>query len=281
MVNDSLRFTRLLIELLLCLLFSVILMSCYSAAKIYDEFSAKSSEIETVVLVHEAQIFNDIQGKRHFIHIQDNVRSLEWIHSSVKQIVKRKGYSVSDQSLWSIGLSEKPNTPLLVFTESEDEWPSFFADEKLFLKPTPIAVRSFGFEDHSISTLGALHRHLYMESESITDMKGTYYSSYIRELSLPENSVMLLTQSVGNRIYTGKNITIFMIGTLAALAGAPPENVSWEQDTTSHFLFILHSATGELLWADYLEEVGGNRSASALENGLEKLFSELPDRASQ
>jgi hypothetical protein len=281
MVNDSLRFTWRHTELLLCLLFSIALVSCYSAAKIYDEFSAKSSKIETVVLVHEAQIFNDIQGKRHFIHIQDNVRSLEWIHSSVKQIVERKGYSVSDQSMWSIGLSEKPNTPLLVFTESEEEWPDFFADEKLFLKPTPIAVKSFGFEDHSISTLGGLHRHLQMESESITDMKGTYYGSYIRQLSLPENSVMLLTQSVGTRIYTGKKVTIFMIGTLAALAGVPLENVSWEQDITSHSLFILHSATGELLWADYLEEVGGNRSTGALENGLERLFSELPDRVSQ
>jgi hypothetical protein len=46
-------------------------------------------------------------------------------------------------------------------------------------------------------------------------------------------------------------------------------------------VYILHSESGELLWVDYLNEIGGNRSESALKNGLEKLFSKLPDRISK
>ena len=129
MINDSLRSTRILEAPLLILLLVPVLVSCYSAARVYDEFPTKSAPIETVVLVHEAQISNDIQGARDFIHIQENIRCLSWIHDAVERIVGRKGYEVSDRSLWSIGYLEKPGTPVLVYTDGEEEWPGFFADE--------------------------------------------------------------------------------------------------------------------------------------------------------
>lgn len=261
---------------------TLILASCFSAARTFEGFQEKSSGVESIVFLHEAMILKDIQGKRHFIHEQENIRSLKCIHEAVKNIAISKGYGVSDWSIWSIGLSEKPGTPLLVFTGSEDEWPGFFDDEKLAQKASPVEVKSFGFDEDIIPVAGSLHRHLKAESELIRDMKGTFYSTYTKKLSLPQNSALLITQSYGEQIFTGKKIAEWTIAILAGLASGSGSGADIIQhDTTTHFVFILKSDTGELLWADYYDEIGGNRSERALENGLRKLLDELPDHQSK
>jgi hypothetical protein len=227
-------------------------------------------------------ILKDIQGDRHFIHEQENIRSLKCIHEAVKNIVISKGYGVSDRSMWSIGLSEKPGTPLLVFTGNEGEWPGFFDDEKLAQKASPVDVKSFGFDEDVIPVAGSLHRHLKAEAELIRDMNETFYSTYTKKLSLPRNSALLITQSYGEQIFTGKKIAEWTFTILAGLASGSGQGADIIQhDTTTHFVFILQSDTGELLWADYYHEIGGNRSERALENGLRKLLGELPDHQSK
>lgn len=278
MLDKHHLYLNLVFRLLWSSTFALILTSCFSAAKTFQGFQEKSSDVESIVFLHEAMILRDIQGKRHFIHEQENIRSLECIHEAVKNIVISKGYEVSKQSIWSIGLTEKPGTPLLVFTGSKGEWPGFFSDEKLVQEASPVAVKRFGFDEEAIPVAGSLHRHLKSESELIREMKGTFYSSYTKKLNLPQNSALLITQSYGEQIFTGKKIvewTIAILGGLVSGSGRGADII--QHDTTTHFLFIVHSDTGELLWADYYDEIGGNRSEYALEHGLRKLLDELPN----
>ncbi|MFC1695726.1 hypothetical protein ACFL1C_06335 [Pseudomonadota bacterium] len=277
MSMESLRSLRFIVSLLFVSIAIQSLSSCYRAAKIYEEFVEQAPGVDTVILIHDVLILDDIQGKRHYIHIEENFQALEWINDVVKEIVESKGYDVSDRSVWSIGLTEKPGTPYLVFTESTGEKPGFFANTGLSNRQTPIEVRTAGFAEYDISTIAALLRHLNLEGQSIEEMEGTFYSSYTRKLDLPRQSVLLVTQTFGEQIPTGKKISVLMrdllLGTVLNLSPPPMEH-----DITKHFLFILDSQTGELLWADLFEELGGNRNKNELYQGLSRLFSELPDR---
>ena len=222
---------------------ALILASCYSAAKTFEGFQDSSSDIESVVLLHEAVIQRDVQGKRHFIHEHENIRSLESINNAVKKLVIEKGYDVSNRSIWSIGLTEKPDTPVLVFDGNEGDWPSFFSDEKLVQESSPIWVQSLGFDESHIPYVGALHRQLKAESDLIREMKGTFYSSYTRMLNLPSNSVLLITQSFGEQIFTGKKVTEWAAIILGGLASGSAGSAVPQSDTTTHLLFILRSDT--------------------------------------
>jgi len=248
-----------------------------------DRYESEAEQINEVVLVHDAAILSAIAPGNYLIHQERSIEALKWVNSSITAIVKKKGYTVSAKTVWSVGLTFEPETSVLVFQGASDETPDSknLTDVKRLNIPT--YLNAVGFDDRSIVVISDLHWPLsWLRNEE--DLEEIVYPSVV-SLELPVDSVLLVTQSIGVQVPLGPKVgqlfhfLLDQIGSTEYLAmrnALLPPREPWDSDTSVHLLAILNHR-GSLLWADVFEETGGNRRQESLENGLERLFSHLPD----
>ena len=271
----------------ICLL-PVIISACTPRYSVFvDRYESEVEQINKVVLIHDATILSAISRHNHLIHQERSIEALKWVNNSITDIVKEKGYKVSDRTVWSVGLTFEPETSVLIFQGTSDEVPDRknIIDMKRVYIPT--YLDSIGFNDESVSVISDLHRPLsWLKDEE--DWEDIVYRSVI-SLELPVDSVLLVTQSVGVQVPWGAKVGQFFYSMLGQIGSTEylamknallPTREPYDSDTSVH-LFAILNYRGNLLWADVFEEIGGNRGEETLENGLEKLFSKLPDHPSK
>ena len=248
-----------------------------------DSYESEVEQINTVILIHDATILSAISRHNYLIHQERSIEALDWVNSSITDIVKAKGYKISDKTFRSVGLTFEPKTSVLLFQGESNDVPD--AENTIDVKRVdiPTYLDSAGFDNESVSAISKLHWPLsWLKYEE--DWEDIVYRD-IRKLSLPIDSVLLITQSVGVQVPWGAKVGQFFYSMLDQIGSTEylamknallPPREPWDSDTSSH-LFAVLNYQGDLLWADVFEEIGGNRSEEALENGLEKLFAHLPD----
>jgi hypothetical protein len=253
----------------------------YSVFK--DHYENDVEQTNNVILIHDATVLSAIARNNYLIHQQRSIDALNWVNSTIADIVERKGYRVSDRGIWSVGLTFEPGTSILVFQGTSDEVPDSKNTVDVKRDYIPTYVKAIGFDDKAASVITDLHWPLsWLHDEK--DWEDIVYSN-VKSLDIPADSVLLVSQSIGVQVPWGAKVVQFFysminhLGSTEYLAARNlffPQKEPWDSDTSVHLIAVLNHQ-GKLLWADVYEEIGGNRSEETLRNGLEKLFSHLPD----
>jgi hypothetical protein len=228
-------------------------------------------QTNTIILLQDATIFRDVSGKQHAIHLPKSRQMLEWSHEAVARIVTEKGYNVSDRSILSIGLSEKPGTSLPVFEGVDRENPEWTSIDEMDLRQVPIELNATGFDEKSVEVVAELHWGL-MKLRNWPPTQGQFFPQ-LQELDLAPDCLLLVMESVGVQFPTWKKVVEGIVtGVFTFGHGA-----DWDSDNTFHMLGII-DREGVVLWADsFFSPAGGHDSQSDLQKDLDKLFSHLPN----
>jgi hypothetical protein len=256
---------------LVSLLFLLILGCTEKYTVLEDRYREGAAETNTLILLQDATIFRDVAGEQHAIHLPKSRQILEWSHEAVARIVTEKGYKVSDRLVLSIGLSEKPGTSFPVFEGADQENPEWTSVDELELRSVPIELKATGFDERSIDIVSDLHWRL-MKLRNWPPTQGQVYPT-VQELNLAADSLLLVMESVGVQFPTWKKVVEgFVTGVITFGHGA-----TWDSDSTFHMLGII-DPEGVVLWADsFFSPAGGHNSQADLQQGLDKLFSHLPN----
>jgi hypothetical protein len=254
--------------------------------ELFPDYVDDTRHVNQVFRMHDVFIVSDVSGKEHVLHLPENVETLDWVEEAVREIVEAKGYEVSDNMVMSVGMSS--DMDVLVDHDGSKKNPGWGSADELEREEMPAAVDLRGIDRVYLDDIEAVHGAIagrrVMDMATAQSMGNpimpepdNWMIPRVDRLGLPEDSVLVVTQSHGVQVPFGKKFAQGFFSTLLTLGNG----AGWDSDTTAHQVYILHPKTGEVLWADGYVETGGNRSRSAIRNGLNKLFDELPDKGEQ
>jgi hypothetical protein len=253
------------------------------------QYQTAISQTNAVFLINDAIFFNDVEGGAHVVHIQKSERMLVRIQTAVTRILHEKGYSVSERSFGSVGLSAKPGSTFRVYPGGTQNDPGWFSADDLEWRQIPIMVQASECDERCVENVSKLHWNLVelrdyrgqgrMNSNSVlrcTRLKNSVRAA-VEELNFAPDSVLVVTQSVTVKIPAEKKVAE-LLGSTALLVGVIPLlQPFWESDTTMHVLSIV-DRTGDVLWTQVIgPSPGGDQEMEDAEASLESLFRYLPD----
>lgn len=252
---------------------AIALTGCASnAPRIFDEYAETSKHIETIYLINDVLVQNDVKGAHDRVDVNENRDLLGLIAGEVRKTLTGKGYRVEAGSVDTVGAIAGRDTQFAVYRGETDACPGWNSEEHTELQWSPFhyndTIEATFIEDH----VKLLHQRLTAIRNAERLKAQTFQSA--TEFALPANSAILVTQSTARCVPGGKKGAQMLL-TAILTAGM---FTTWEESTLSHRLVLLDAQSGDVLWADLHAKAGGRQDEKNVRLAIEKAFKALPDR---
>ena len=256
------------------ILISVFLTGCaFSPNDEFTAFSPESFGEQQVLIIVDTLKLDDVEGDTHLLNLDVNHAVADSLFEAAGREMVNRGYTVAPGSVRSAGLMVNSATQFLVLERGSEEDGKTDWNDNLVgqLESAPYFVDFGPLSENALLSLNQVHQNVVStELKRFNDVGPLG----LERLDLDDYSGVLVMQGYGVDIPFGKSMAQGLATAILTLGMFTAS----QQSATNYSATLMNPQTGEVVWANHLNLTGVMRRPEQINNMVETLLRDLPER---